>query len=82
MEEMTVSSSVCWTSSLDGQMSQRYTSFPSEVTPAPPTGLSMLVSIIKHSWQHLLSLMNTFQLIFVQEVETGSAQYIKTYKLN
>lgn len=34
MEEMTVSSSVCWTSSLDGQISRRYTSFPSEVTPA------------------------------------------------
>lgn len=35
MEEMIVSSSVCRTSSLDGQMSRRYTSFPSEVTPVP-----------------------------------------------
>lgn len=42
MEEMTVSSSVCWTSSLDGQISHRYTSFPSEVTPAPTTGCSIL----------------------------------------
>lgn len=35
---MTVSSSVTLTSSLDGQMSRRYTSFPSDVTPAPTTG--------------------------------------------
>lgn len=33
MEEMTVSSSVCWTSSLDGQISRRYTSLPSKVEP-------------------------------------------------
>lgn len=38
MEEMTVSSSVTLTSSLDGQMSRRYTSFPSDVMPAPTTG--------------------------------------------
>lgn len=37
MEEMIVSSSVCWTSSLDGQMSRRYTSFPSDVTPTTHT---------------------------------------------
>lgn len=37
MEEMMVSSSVCWTSSLDGQMSRRYTSFPSDVTPTTHT---------------------------------------------
>lgn len=34
---MTVSSSICCTSSLDGQTSQRYTSFPSDVTPKSAT---------------------------------------------
>lgn len=33
-----MSSSVTLTSSLDGQMSRRYTSFPSDVTPVPTTG--------------------------------------------
>lgn len=41
MEEIIVSSSISRTSSLDGQMSRRYTSFPSEVTPAPHNSITI-----------------------------------------
>lgn len=44
MEEMIVSSSVSWTCSLDGQISRRYTSFPSEVTPTTHTRQSWIQS--------------------------------------
>lgn len=57
MEAMIVSSSVSRTSSLDGQMSHRYTSFPSEVVPVPPTRLSTLVPRLKRPLSDELSLL-------------------------